>query len=241
MLQIKKISVGVLPINKMFRIQAGWGEVVDAILASRNKPPLTADFFKGVQTSAGRDQFILRNDDTGTAFSLGIESIVFTKQSYDTDIGVNVDKFMEEFLFLWAIVQKKVQVTDIRRIGIVAEHRIYNESNPSKKLISKLLRIGAPDNPAKFNLSFEKRLSADGGIIDLANGKFINIIQSIYDSSLDADHPEENAINCNLDVQKYFSPLLSRNETDEFKIMRRKFEEQWRGFQDELKSLGFYL
>lgn len=238
MLQIKKLTIGVQPSDKMFRVQSSWGEVVDAINSSRARKPLSPDYFSGVSVSPRKDQFALKNEELGNLFALSAESVVFQKSTYGKSVGVNVDKFMDEFIFIWALVQKRLSITGIRRVGIVAEHRVSGLQDPSGFLAERLVRFKTGPRSAKFNLSFEVRSGVGGRPFAEGDAAFLNKIHTMYDSSLDSEAPEDGAVNFNLDVQRYYAPLIERGEVDEFKILRRTFEGAWREYQSELKDLG---
>jgi len=106
-------------------------------------------------------------------------------------------------------------------------------------LAEALTKTHIPKYTAKFHQTFEERLpEKDGKKPDFTKIKFLNIIRSFYDSSLDTDSPEDDCINANLDFQHYYSPLVTRNIFGEVKIHFRAFEERWRKFGDELKQLG---
>lgn len=234
MMQIKKLTIGVQPAMKMFRLQSGWGGVLDAVFSAIGSNSLGEDFFTNVSVPPGRDQYQARNEEKGNLLTLTMDNIVFTKSFYEKDGGVNVEKFVSEFAALWAVIQKKLEVSNIRRIGMVAEHRVYEVKQPSERLMSALVTLGVQGDMGKFSLNFENRFPSGS-----KNAQdFINVICQIYDSALDSEFAEADAVNFNMDVQRYFAPLLMRNEVDQFSILRREFEKRWRAYQDQLSKLG---
>ena len=84
----------------------------------------------------------------------------------------------------------------------------------------------------------DRRLTKEGAIPDIKKSNFINVIRDYYDSELDVDHPEENCINSNIDVQQYYSPLFNGGVYEEVIKLRRIFEEEWKRLGEELKSKG---
>lgn len=237
MLQIKKLTIGIQPADKAFRVQSLWGEVLDAITASRGKKPIDQINFDAISVSSTREQFALKGEERGVTFALSAESVYYQKSAYGRDGGVNLEKFIEEFIFLWGVAQKKLSISGVRRIGLVAEHRRFGIESPSDLLASRLVSYPVERDAEKFNLSFEKRIDVNGGAYQRGQ-PFINVIHNLYDAKLDAEVPESSAINFNLDVQRYYSPLLDRVEADTVNIVKRQFESQWRSYQAELTKLG---
>lgn len=237
MLQIRKLTIGIQPAEKAFRVQSRWGEVLDAITAARGKKPFDEIGFDAIAVASSRDQFALKSENRGTTFSLSAENIYYQRSAYGKEGGVNTEKFVEEFLAVWGIAQKRLSLSGIRRIGIVAEHRCSDIDVPSEFLTAKLLKFPASQDVEKFSLSFEKRYGANGGNYKRGES-FYNVIQQIYDSKLDSEVPEPNALNANLDVQCYYVPPLERMEDDKVNIVRRQFESYWRAYQAELRKLG---
>lgn len=240
MLQIKKITIGVQPAMKMFRLQSSWGAIFDSLFSSLGSGVLEKNFFSGVAAPRGVEQYQARGDDNGNYLNLSMDNIVFSKSYYGKDSGVNVDKFIQEFIYIWGIIQKKLAVSNIRRIGVVAEHRSYGIEKPSAYLLPRLIRSDFGGAPNKLMLNFESRHpSSIGGKNSVENGEdFINLIYQIYDSTLDSEHPESNSLNFNLDVQRYYSPLLNKDEVDHFKIAAREFEKHWRDYQSQIQKMG---
>ena len=73
---------------------------------------------------------------------------------------------------------------------------------------------------------------------DEAKDAYINVISTIYDSKVDRDKEEANAINANLDVQQYFAPPISRGVVDAVRALYRKqFTDEWREFGQTLKNM----
>jgi hypothetical protein len=238
---VKKITIGIAPFAKMFRIPAMGGAAVDALLALRSKS-LSDDFFDEVGVDSDRRWF--RVSKAGGANSLMIheDSVAFTKDYYGPGGTFDFDKVFTEFKLVWSAVNKVLGVRDIRRIGIACEYRYQVPGgNPSSWIRTNFTKFASPQSRAteKMNIRFEEReLTTDGKAPDPLKANFTNYIYQYYDSSMDADHPQDGAVNGLLDVQRYFTPVLNGDVTDEILKLRRSFVAAEKAFDGQLKSLG---
>lgn len=238
---VKKITIGVAPFAKMFRIPAMGGQVVDALLGLRAKA-LPDDFFDEVSSETDRRWF--RVSKAGGANSLLIheDNIAFTKDFYGPGGVFDFDKVLSEFKIIWPVVNKVLGVKDIRRIGIACEYRYQVPGgNPSTWIRDNFTKFPSPSNrvAAKMNIRLEEReMATDGKVPDPLKANFINYIYHYYDSSMDVDHPQEGFVNGLLDVQRYFTPVLNGDVPDEVIKLRRSFVAAEKSFDGHLKSLG---
>ena len=238
MLVIKKFTVGVVPLVQMFRVASLSGAIADEIVAGlKDQPIRNPEFFTEV-AAASTAHVQLRSKERGNFLLISPANIVFTQERFKS--SVNIDKSLEEFAQLWNIIDEILEVQEIRRIGMVAEHRISDIEEPSKRLISALTKYPQSEYSAKFYCSFEKRipLARPATQLNVKVDEFTNVIHQFYDSELDLDTPEERAFNVNLDVQRYYSDQLGDGVTQEVKSFQREFESQWREFQTQIKLLG---
>jgi hypothetical protein len=242
MLGIKKLTIGVQSQSHMFRVGSMSGQIADAIVAGIvDKPIRNAEYFGEVGLSQGPPPLLqLRSKDKNNSLSVTLNDVVFAQARYSSH--VNVDRFLEEFGQLWSIVNTHLKVQQVRRLGLVAEHRVYEVDAPSKFLGEKLTKYPQSDFVGKFQCIFEKHLPVVPGTApDIKTGEFTNVIHQFYDSALDIETPEEHAINLNLDVQHYFTSKLGTNMIAEAKELRRQFESHWRDFQTQITSLGLIV
>lgn len=225
----------------MFRISSLAGTIVDAILAERGSKNIDEMYYSQVSTSIEQGIFSLKNDELGHSLKLTYNDIVFVKNVYANERAIDFEKSIDEFTFLWRLINNSLKLTDVRRIGILAEHQFrLGASNVNKKLIETLTKFRIPDHPAKFRLGFETRYPTLESLApDLKKDDFINIIYEYYDAELDSEHPTPDMINANLDVQKYYAPLIKGSSVpDETKKLFRKFIEEKEKLEKLLTEKG---
>lgn len=240
MARINKFVIGIRPASRMFRIPSVIGLIIDSILSERGGKTLADDYFLEVASNHEKMNYRLRNDDLGNTLIINMDNIVFTKDYYGNEKQFNFKKVHSEFLHIWQIVNENLKIKDIRRIGIVAEHQFEEEETKSNKiLVETLTPFENIKHPAKFRLKFENRHpTAEGLAPDLEKSDFINVIYDIYDSEEDADHPAKGSINANIDVQRYFSPLLKSNIPEQILKLHNMFQNERTKFETFLKNRG---
>ena len=239
MLPIKKFIIGIRPARKMFRVRSTWGDIADAVLDALDDKHLGSDYYTKIGTNDARDALSMSNPDTGNVLRVDFNNVVFSVNTYGAEHRVNTGKAFEQFEVLWRVVNAKLKMTDVRRIGIAGESRLYDIDDPSKVLAEALTKIPATQFTANFHQVFEERTPVKTtGKPDFAKGHFMNRILTFYESTMDADFSEDDCINANFDYQHYYSPLLTRNVVGEAKIHFRDFEKRWKTFADEVKNLG---
>lgn len=239
-MRIKKITLGIRPSQKMFRVSSLHGTLVDSVLSLRGTKPIDDEYYKEITRSVEQGIIQLRNEDQGNTLRVDLENVVFIKDFYASEKQINVDDVLKEFRAIWKQINEVLRVRDIRRIGLVAEHRTAIEKdNPSAVLLKKLTSISAGAHPAKFILRFEdRRLTTKGGIPDFKKDDFTNVICDYYDSEVDAEHPKQDHFNANLDVQRYYSPLFNGNVFDEVVAIRQQFSKEQDRVKSDLKQRG---
>ena len=210
MLKVNKFLIGIRPASRMFRVPSVVGLIIDAILAERGGKKLEDEYYSEVASNHEKSSYRLRNEELGNILRIDLENIIFIKDFYVTGKQFNFKKVFDEFAYIWKIINQYLKLNDVRRIGIVAEHQFELEAqNINTKLVQSLTRFNDLKHPAKFMLRFENRYPTKEGVApDIDKSDFINVIYSIYDGELDAEHPGKGLINANIDVQRYFSPLL---------------------------------
>jgi hypothetical protein len=237
MIKINKIVLGIRTSSVMFRVTSLAGQIIDEILSNRVKEPLDDKYYSEVGTHLEAGRFSLMNKERGNFLLVDGGNIVFTKDCYEqSNKEVSFRNAIKEFTFVWKIIDSHLKVCDVRRIGIVAEHQVEKD-NGSKLLLDSLVNFTAPEHPAKFHLKYEdRRPTAKGNAPDINKSDFTNIIYNFYDSEIDIDHPTPDAVNFNVDLQRYFSPLLSSNISNEIIGLSKMFESEEREFIKLLKA-----
>src|SRR5690606_20733430 len=107
-----------------------------------------------------------------------------------------------------------------------------------KKLLETLTTI-TPSSPylGKFQLNYEERYPSIESIApDMDKDDFINVIY-IYNEKQNAkDNPKNGTVVTSIDVQKYYSPLLSSKIPDEIKKLYKIFLEKKARYQKILEQ-----
>ena len=244
MIQIKKFLIGIRPASKMFRMTSLSGSIIDAILSERgSKKPLDEKYYTKIARNNETGNYQLYNEELGNVLKLDLDNVIFIKDYYKSTKVYSFDKVLVEFKQIWSIVNDILKLNDIRRIGMVAEHQIeFGEANVNKQLIKSLTTFNKTTHPAKFFLRFENRYPTKEGIApDIKKDDFLNVIYDIYDSERDIENPQKGSFNANVDIQKYYSPLLKANVVDEVKKINKTFMKEKRTFESFLKEKGLIV
>ena len=222
---ICKFTIGILPFAKMFRVHGLGGAATDAVLKIRGKG-LSDTFFDEIGLNAERTAYRLTGEDQVNSLHITEESITFTKDYHEADGTFNFKKTLDELKQIWPAIQSVLSISDIRRIGMVAEYRYsVPHKHPSVWLREKLLAMPSAMVTDKFSLRFEEREFAKDGIApDPKKADFINFIYHYYDSAIDASHPTQGFVDVNVDVQRYFAPMLTGSVIDECLKLHRHIE-----------------
>jgi hypothetical protein len=240
MAKLLKATVGILFTERMFRLSSLSGELIDDLLSLRGKI-IDSDDFQTFERDTHNTNLRLFNERSGKYLNINLESITLTHDLYDSEANFKFDTFIAEFEAIWSAVDTRLKLPNIRRIGFVTEQRFHTGSNSNQLLVDKLTTLKTSGFPAKFHLAFEDRLNVGiGGLPDPTKDDFINVIRAYYDSSIDIEHPEEDSINANLDVQRYYSPALKSKgfPVDEVRKLKRKYDEAESKFNSELTRFG---
>lgn len=236
--KIRKLVIGIRPAKRLFRLSSQAGIIVDTIVdAVGNSLP---DGYVTQVKRTGDDQLTsLTSEDGLTTLTLNVENILLTKDYYDNHKHCDQNEVLKEFRTVWEMINKILQVREIRRIGIFAEYRFKPaKDNPSADLLALLSSVQREGYPAKFVMSFETRLNAKTkGAIDPETSDFLNIGENYYDSEVDSEHSAKGFINANLDVQRYFAPVIG-DIKDHLVEVNTQFEKSSKAFLDRVKKLG---
>lgn len=234
-----KLSIGIRPSRAMFRLSTVGGSLIDELLSTTESSKTFKKIFKHVEQDGVKHHFRLVGDDHN--FFVGINDIQYSIDNYDSKNIIDIDKEVERFISLFAVVNNSLKIKDIRRMGMVCEYRLSsNTEQPSKELIEKLTKFKTEGYPAKFSLQFEQRtpITNTNGLPDFRNQDFWNVIENIYDGEVDADHSAQKMINLMLDVQRYYHPFLNEKAENAIKALAEKYKKQYQIFIEKNKLLG---
>lgn len=240
MLKISKFSIGVRTSSKMFRVTTLAGSLIDNILDLRGSKKISNEYFSEVSKNLEQGQLKLNSNLNGNSLLIDLDNIILTKDFYEESKKLDLKAAIEEFDELWTCINNTLKIKDVRRIGLVAEHRLeVDEGASTMQLLEKYTSQNSTSQASKFMLKYENHsLAKDGKIPDPEKSSFVNIIREYYDSELDANHPAKGHINTNIDVQQYYSPLLSSNIHTEILKLKKTFNDEWELLETELKSKG---
>ncbi len=237
---IQKFTVGIQPAKKMFRVQSRWGDLTDEIFRLiRKDKKFKKDYFKSVGTSDARDAVRLIGEEAGNYLTVTMDNVIFVKDMIEKGRSINPKKTMSEFQLIWEVVNSVLNVTGIRRIGVVGESKIEDVKNASRELIDKTTKFDSTLHPAKFALRFEQRSSTSEGLApDIKKDDFQNVIYSLNDLSEDTENQSDDALSFMVDYQRYYSPAISKDIWKKAEGHLPKFEAQWNSFCETLDELG---
>lgn len=236
----KQFVIGIQPATKMFRLSSLAGRVIDEILEVRDSSKnLGSDYYTNVSSSVSGSEYALTNENSGNVLRLHQDNIIFKKTFYSSEKHFNFDKALEEFKDIWKVVNKVMDVKNIRRIGISAESR-FQSAKPSLDLLNSVTKLTTTSHCERFSLHYERvGLAKDGSIPDRKKSDFINVITDLYDSTMDRENPEEGCLNINVDVQRYYAPLTNANVADEaLKLYNNEYLKAMDAAQSNMKTLG---
>lgn len=235
----KKIVIGIRPAGKMFRISSVWGLIADKLLSERGSNKLYSNnFFDRVKhpKSIG-EGFGLSNKELGHHLVIQETDILFFKDTLWNDKSLSTSKVFEEFNYLWKLINPILKVDEIRRIGVISEHRMYPTKQRPSEFIQERITKTTTNNFLKNTLLHyeESRLIDGGSKPDLDKDDCINVIKDIYDSGRD-EVSDNKAVNYNIDVQRYFGPPVDDLKKG-LKITETIFREEKKKFKNELIAL----
>jgi hypothetical protein len=238
-MKLSKFVIGVKPQRRMFRVTSLSGQIVDQVMDALGNGDLPDDYF--TQALRSTDNSLVRLSDEKGVNSLRVdtESVIFTKDHYETKSRIDIEDALSEFQFLWRACQSVLHVEDVRRIGMVGEYRIEPSGNPSAALLRHLTQITTRGHVAKFHLQFESHAltTGDSGLPDVKSSDFWNTIETYYDSELDSERSREGEATAMLDIQRYYMPLLEGNIAEEIRKLKKRYDEQIGQVKDRLTTL----
>jgi len=236
----KQIVIGIQPATKMFRLSSLGGQVIDAILEKRDSSKILGpDYYNSVSSRLNGSELALTSEDKGNVLQLHQDNIVFKKSFYNSEKHFHIENVLEEFREIWKVINKIIVMKNIRRIGIAGETR-FPSTNPSLNLLKNVTKLTTQDHCDRFNLHYERmKLAKDGAVPDRKKSDFLNVITDLYDSVLDTENPADGCININVDVQRYYAPLISDDVAGEvLKLYNNEYMKTMGEAQQNLVTLG---
>jgi len=228
-LKIEKITIGIRPASRMFRVTSLFGILIDNILGERGKSSISDSYYENVSRQDSDSRIRLFNEVEGNHLLVDYDNVSFTKDLYRSDEVFEWNSFLKEILQIWKIINKTLNINDIRSIGIVTEHRVPSSQDhlkASRDLLDKFTVFTDCPHPAKAIIKYEKRKPTVDGLLDINKNDFTNTIYEFYDSEIDRDHPADNALNFNVDIQRYFTPLFNSELKPQIEKIYKELEKE---------------
>ncbi|MCD4743705.1 MAG: hypothetical protein K8R67_14680 [Desulfobacteraceae bacterium] len=238
MIEIKHFVIGLRPSSKLFRLPSVAGLIIDEILAKRGTNVISDEYYSKIAADNGKEYYELHNRKLGNSLIFTVSDIIFKKSYYKNSSSFSHKKVISEFKELWAIIDKHLKIVDIRRIGIAVQHR-FDDNDACKTLIKSFTNFEDMKHPAKFRLHFENRHSTPAGNApDVKKDDFVNVIYDFYESGISNEHPSKKAFNANLDVQRYYSPLVKSKVTEQVDKVLTIFKKEKIEFEKLIQGRG---
>lgn len=242
-MKLHRFVIGIQFNRNMFRLSSLGGLAIDEVLkCCDTEKKLGQRFFTQISTPMTKDgqyniSFI--NDNKQNDLLILTDQIIFKKTATQKNQSVSVESVIEEFKLLWKSANKILNFPETRRIGLVGEYRIKEKKPGSAgvQLIDALTKFQSAGSSNRFHLTFENRsLAKHGGIADKDTDDFWNEIQTYYISNMD-ETPENESINANIDIQKYYVPAKI-DPIKEIKTVQDRYISRKNAFKENMKNLG---
>jgi len=239
-MRMNRFIVGVLFNKRMFRLQSLKGLIIDEILEKKLSSDSSGQFyFTHVTTPDVEGTFILINGDSTNYLAIHPDQVVFRKAAISEKASVNYSDALDEFDELWGAANKIIKFPAIRRIGLVAEHRIDKKGafRAGGALVECTTRLRNIDKCSKFRLEIESRSATEKTTFsNIETDDFYNTIYNFYTSDID-ETPQKDSINANIDCQRYYNPARI-DLKKELRLFKEKFREEKDSFKKTLIELG---
>lgn len=246
-MRLSRVAIGFRFNRPLFKLSNYQGIIVDEILEYCSQNPKFGDsFFPLVSHDTGnlaQAHITLYDKEQKNVLSFTGNEVIYKKAAFGKS-AVNIDSALEEMEIFWNIGTKLAKFKTVRRIGMVGEYRFRPEDgqDTTSYLVSKLTSFESPSDGAAFKLTYESRkrvsdLERSTNKINASSDEYWNTIVNFYPSEIDELRDEKDAININLDVQRYFAPARL-DPTKEIKTVRSQFSKEKEALFLKLKSLG---
>ena len=238
MKDVRKATIGIAFADRIFRISSVAGSLIDELLKLRGKE-LPAEYFSTVARDPYDNSITIYGQAEGAYFNVSQDSIAYTYDLYESKKILNYATFVKEFESIWKTTHSVLQLPAIRRIGFVTEQRVYAGKMSNNMLLERFTGFKPSGFPARVSLSFDERFNTGhGGLPDPTKDDFDNFIRTYDDSALDVQHPVSDAINGNLDVQRYYSPAFVGQPVQEIAALKERYDKIVTEFNIDLEALS---
>ena len=108
MIRMQKLTIGIRPATRMFRMVSVGGVAIDAVLRARDNDFLPKDYYTQVTTGADHNGYQLANPENGNTLKLDRDNVVFIKDNFDSDQPIDMKTAVLEFMLIWSEIKKRV-------------------------------------------------------------------------------------------------------------------------------------
>jgi hypothetical protein len=242
-MKFHRIIIGIKLNTKMFRLSSLSGQLIDDMLNLRNtEKEISDDYFTKVSISPNPEDIhvSLTNEDNSHELLFRSSEVILRISAITSDTTVSTERAYKEFELFWKKADKLLHFPAVRRVGFVAELRAKEKTknSSSNDLMKALLKNGPNNHSGRFHLQYEDQsLKANGEIQNPSTDDYWNTIYTYYSSDRD-ETPENNTINANIDIQKFYAPAKS-GALAELRKVKERFTRDKTKFKKSLSDMGF--
>ncbi len=209
--KISKISIGIQPAVRMFRVSHLSGLIIDDLMNWGKNNSANDSYFSEVTINVSESGFIMRNEIKSHFLNVRNDNIIFTHEYSGKSCTYVKEVFESDFGSIWSMLDKRLETSNIRRLGIVAEWDHESTSkNISKFLMKKLTTLETGHFPAKFSLQYEGRRPTKAKVApDIKKDDLVNTIFNIGEGTRKISDRDEPVIHLSIDTQRYYAPPLN--------------------------------
>lgn len=239
MFSIKKLTASIRPARKIFSVRSEWGRIFDLAISLEGSKHFRDIKFSNFSEVSPEDRFTLSSPNSEIVFGLSSADISLTTHTYSSKAHLKIEDFQAQFESLWEIANKILHIQNIHFIGIVAEHRSSANEGGGKRVAQKIPDVPITGSDTKAAFHIEEIFPLDSHNSATTSNRLVTVLD-VYDSRMDTDHKEKDAVNINLDVQRIYTPSFNGDVKAEFGKHSYEFQKRWTGLKDSLRNSGLY-
>ena len=232
--KLRKIVLGIRCDQRMFRVLAHGGVVIDALLALRGDK-IDREYFTQITTSPQRDQYEVQSESKGNSCQVTVEGAIITKRQIKEE-ELDVNEFERTALLLYSTIDAVLGIPEVNRIGIIYEFDIplRDGENANKFLYDHFLNFKCDGVPSNFIIKMAFKLPTKAGLQNPKDTKDYHNIITQFGVKLEEGEPREDRLFASIDIQRYFYPPSKIRDQD---LIKGHFEYAKKASDAFLKSL----
>lgn len=226
----KDITLG-LRHQKLFGTLGRMGDILDAVLRLKSRPPFPPNSFNSV-TWANPVTAQLGSGDDALTVKFSVDGIIL-RADVEEDEGLRQSSVVEMFLRVLEValpVSGGGSVVD--RIGVVEKYHVPHPT-PARAASDTLLRLQMPNYDARdFAMRVAFRSPTEHGLHTAGVEDWRNVILQVEADKEDETSDVPDRLTVTMDVQHYFVPSRQYDPND-VRAHVEYFNQQARRFQEE--------